>query len=100
MDWHADHGRSTPDLANGQGDPEWELHNLSRDPEERHNLADRADTMRTMQSILDIHTPGGGAPADSRWNDITVAQMLAEGVFFANAKKEYPAAAAILKNRS
>jgi hypothetical protein len=24
--------------------------------------------------------------------------MLAEGVFYANAKKEYPAAAAILKN--
>lgn len=31
----------------------------------------------TMQSILDIQPPGGGPVADSRWNDITVGQMLA-----------------------
>jgi ankyrin repeat protein len=41
-----------------------------------------------------------GARIDARTKLGWTPLMLAEGVFFANAKKEYPAAAAILKNRS
>jgi arylsulfatase A-like enzyme len=52
--WHADHGVPTPVTAGPEGDPEWELHNLSVDPEERHKLAGAADdTMRSMQSVLE-----------------------------------------------
>ncbi len=44
-----------------------------------NQLVDRGllQTSDTMQSILDLHPPGGGAPADPRFADITVAQMLA-----------------------
>ena len=52
--WHAANG-VTPDApAMSEADPEWELHNLSGDPEERHNRAgDAAETMAAMQAILD-----------------------------------------------
>jgi arylsulfatase A-like enzyme len=52
--WHADHGITAPVSAGGEGESEWELHNLSTDPEERDNLAGASsDTMRAMQSILE-----------------------------------------------
>jgi ankyrin repeat protein len=41
-----------------------------------------------------------GARTDAKTKLGWTPLMLAEGVFFANAKKEYPAAAAILKNKS
>ena len=41
-----------------------------------------------------------GANVDAKTKLGWTPLMLAEGVFFANAKKEYPAAAAILKNKS
>jgi len=41
-----------------------------------------------------------GANVDARTKLGWTPLMLAEGVFFANAKKEYPAAAALLKNKS
>ncbi len=41
-----------------------------------------------------------GADVDAKTKLGWTPLMLAEGVFFANAKKEYPAAAAILKNKS
>jgi hypothetical protein len=40
-----------------------------------------------------------GADRDAKTKLGWTPLMLAEGVFFANAKKEYPAAAALLKNR-
>ena len=40
-----------------------------------------------------------GARADAKTKTGWTPLMLAEGVFYANAKKEYPAAAALLKSR-
>lgn len=38
-EWHAEHGIAPDPFAAPAADPFFELHNLSRDPEERHNLA-------------------------------------------------------------
>ena len=52
--WHAERG-ATPALEpRTEGAPEWELHNLTTDPEERHNLSGGApDAMGGMQAILE-----------------------------------------------
>lgn len=62
-DWYAERGIAAPtpgiaDPASGgaaqpAAEPQWELHNLSVDPEERHNLAgDADDTRQAMQQVL------------------------------------------------
>jgi arylsulfatase A-like enzyme len=51
--WHADHGIA-PSNGGRDADPQWELHNLTADPEERHNLSGEAlDAIGNMQTILE-----------------------------------------------
>jgi len=53
-EWSAEHGIATNPFAGPPADPIFELHNLSADPEERHNQADDAkDALSRMQSVLD-----------------------------------------------
>ncbi|MFN7149568.1 MAG: sulfatase-like hydrolase/transferase [Microthrixaceae bacterium] len=53
-EWNAARGIDVPDGAAPAADDAWELHNLSADPEERRNLADRADdAMRDMRAVLE-----------------------------------------------
>ncbi len=53
-EWNADHGVVTDPFASPPSEPEFELHNLSVDPEERHNHVDDAKgVLRQMQSVLD-----------------------------------------------
>lgn len=54
--WEAEHGIAWHPPPPEPADPQWELHNLSADPEERTNLADReavADTRKALGRILD-----------------------------------------------
>jgi arylsulfatase A-like enzyme len=52
--WNAEHGVEPPDDAAPAAEPAWELHNLTADPEERHNLADDGgDALRDMRATLD-----------------------------------------------
>ncbi len=53
-DWNAEHGISPPVDGRPAAEPAWELHNLTVDPEERHNLSvDATDVVRDMRTILD-----------------------------------------------
>ena len=53
-DWNAEHGISPPVDGRPAAEPAWELHNLTVDPEERHNLSVEAtDVVRDMRTILD-----------------------------------------------
>jgi arylsulfatase A-like enzyme len=53
-EWEAAHGIPANPFAGPAADPLWELHNLTADPEERHNLVgEAAGTRSTMQSILE-----------------------------------------------
>ncbi len=53
-DWNADHGLAPNPFAAPAAEPMWEMHNLTADPEERHNRAGDAPTELTkMQSVLD-----------------------------------------------
>jgi arylsulfatase A-like enzyme len=52
--WLTERGVAIPDAEGPEHDPEWELHNLTLDPEERHNLVtDAAETTRDMRAILE-----------------------------------------------
>ena len=44
----------------------------------------------TMQSLLDVQTASNGAPTDSRWNDITVAELLGHAGGFLTTKQFDP----------
>jgi len=53
-DWYAEHGVATNPFAAPAGEPFFELHNLTRDPEERTNVAGvDADALAQMQTVLD-----------------------------------------------
>jgi len=53
-DWDAAHGIPKNPFAGPAADPQFELHNLSVDPEERRNhLDDAKETLSQLQSILD-----------------------------------------------
>jgi arylsulfatase A-like enzyme len=53
-EWNAEHGIVPPAGAGPLAEPAWELHNLTADPEERHNRAgDAADVLSRMQSVLE-----------------------------------------------
>ena len=53
-EWNAAHGIPASPFAAPAADPVFELHNLTTDPEERHNLVDAATATRgTLTSILD-----------------------------------------------
>jgi hypothetical protein len=53
-DWNDAHGIPKNPFAGPAADPAFELHNLTADPEERHNRAsDARDAFNEMQAILD-----------------------------------------------
>jgi hypothetical protein len=53
-EWNAAHGIPKNPFVGPPADPLFELHNLSADPEERHNVVDNAkDALSRMQSGLD-----------------------------------------------
>jgi arylsulfatase A-like enzyme len=53
-DWYADKGFARNPFAGPAADPVFELHNLSRDPEERKNRAGDADNaLMNMKAVLD-----------------------------------------------
>ncbi len=53
-EWNADHGIKPNPFAGRAADPVFELHNLTRDPEERHNrVGDAATELSQLQSVLD-----------------------------------------------
>jgi arylsulfatase A-like enzyme len=53
-EWNAAHGMPKNPFAGTPADAEFELHNLTKDPEERLNhVVDAKDTMSKMQSVLD-----------------------------------------------
>ena len=53
-EWNADHGIAANPFAAPAAEPVWEMHNLTTDPEERHNRVDDAtDALSTLQSVLD-----------------------------------------------
>jgi choline-sulfatase len=53
-DWNAEHGIAANPFAAPPAEPLFELHNLSADPEERHNHVDDAkDALARMRSVLD-----------------------------------------------
>ncbi len=52
-DWNADHGIQPNPFAPPAAEPVFEMHNLTADPEERHNrVADAANELNQLQSIL------------------------------------------------
>jgi arylsulfatase A-like enzyme len=52
-DWHEAHGLPTNPFAGPAAEPQFELHNLTADPEERRNaVGDAPDTLGRLQSIL------------------------------------------------
>ena len=54
-EWNAEHGIAPNPFAGPPADPFHELHNLTRDPEERTNLAgDDPTTLSLMCSVLDV----------------------------------------------
>ena len=53
-EWNAEHGIATNPFAAPAADPLFELHNLSADPEERHNrVGDDRDSLSRLQSLLE-----------------------------------------------
>ncbi len=53
-DWNEAHGIAKNPFAAPAAEPVFELHNLSVDPEERHNRVDDAkDALRQIQTVLD-----------------------------------------------
>ena len=53
-EWNAAHGIAADPLAGPAADPAWELHNLTVDPEERHNRVDDAvDALSRMKRVLE-----------------------------------------------
>ena len=53
-DWYAAHGIAPNPFLGPAAEPDWELHNLTVDPEERHNVAlDAPTTMSKMRSVLE-----------------------------------------------
>jgi len=53
-DWNADHGVPKKPFDGPAADPIFELHNLTADPEERHNRAGDANgVLSQLTSILD-----------------------------------------------
>jgi arylsulfatase A-like enzyme len=54
-DWYADQGIPVSPLATPAATDQWELHNLTRDPEERDDLAGTAPAaLSTLQSLLEV----------------------------------------------
>jgi arylsulfatase A-like enzyme len=54
-EWNGDHGIVPNPFLGPAAEPLYELHNLTRDPEERTNLADgQPETLSLMQSVLDV----------------------------------------------
>lgn len=52
-EWDAEHGRAPSPFAGPAAEPAWELHNLTADPQERHNLADdTAAPLGDLQAVL------------------------------------------------
>jgi len=53
-DWNTDHGIAKNPFAGPPADPIFEMHNLTADPEERHNRAQEgSETLSLLTSILD-----------------------------------------------
>jgi len=53
-DWHAAQGVAPNPFLGPAAEPTWELHNLTADPEERHNVAGtRAEVRSQMSSVLE-----------------------------------------------
>jgi hypothetical protein len=53
-EWNAEHGIAPPSDAGPAAEPAWELHNLTTDPEERHNLSGEVpDVIRDMRATLE-----------------------------------------------
>ncbi len=53
-EWYAAQGLPPNPFASPPAEPEWELHNLTVDPEERHNRAsDDPATASSMRSVLE-----------------------------------------------
>ena len=53
-DWYAAQGVAPNPFLPPAAEPEWELHNLTVDPDERHNRAtDSPSTVSTMKSVLE-----------------------------------------------
>jgi arylsulfatase A-like enzyme len=53
-DWNDAHGIAKNPFASTAAEPFWEMHNLSTDPQERHNVAaDHPEQLRQLQTILD-----------------------------------------------
>ena len=53
-EWNAEHGIAANPFAAPAAEPVFELHNLTTDPEERHNrVGDAADALSQLQSVLD-----------------------------------------------
>ncbi len=53
-DWNEAHGIPKYPFAGPAAEPAFELHNLTTDPEERHNRADDArEALSQMQAVLD-----------------------------------------------
>jgi arylsulfatase A-like enzyme len=53
--WYANQGIAPNPYLPPAAEPEWELHNLTVDPEERHNhVPDAPATLSTMRSVLDM----------------------------------------------
>ena len=53
-EWDSEHGIATDPKASPAADPFWEMHNLTRDPEERANIAEESIEVRAqLQRLLD-----------------------------------------------
>ena len=58
-DWNEAHGIPKNPFAGPAADPVFEMHNLTVDPEERHNRVDDAkETLRHMQAVLEAQRDG------------------------------------------
>jgi arylsulfatase A-like enzyme len=54
-EWNADHGIAPNPFAAPAAEPVFEMHNLSTDPQERHNRAgDDPSVLSRLQSVLDV----------------------------------------------
>jgi arylsulfatase A-like enzyme len=54
-EWNAEHGIAANPFAAPAAEPVWEMHNLTADPQERHNRAgDAPAELSQMQSVLDL----------------------------------------------
>lgn len=75
-EWNAAHGVVADPATAGAAEPAWELHNLTVDPEERHNRAgDAGDAFSRMKSVLEdqrdqkrlLPSLRSGAPGHRAW---------------------------------